>query len=173
MQTEAPAQVGVLCYSGFEKIFILWIMELEKKLNEDMKTAMKAKDAGTLEVLRMTITSIRNKAIEVGKDLADADVMAVIKADAKKIKDSLESFVQNAREDLATKARKELEILESYLPAQMSDADLEVQVRAKVQELGVTDAAQAGKVMGILSKELKGQADGSRIKAMLDKILAA
>lgn len=151
----------------------LLIMELEKKLNDDMKTAMKAKDTTTLEILRMTITSIRNKAIEVGKDLADADVMAVIKADAKKIKDALDSFVANAREDLAAKARGELAILERYLPAQMTDADLEMQVRAKIQELGVTDSGQAGKVMGVLSKDLKGQADGSRIKAMVDKILAA
>lgn len=148
-------------------------MELEKKLQEDMKSAMKAKDAGTLEILRMTIASIRSKAMEVGKDLADADVIGVIKADAKKIKDALESFVANAREDLAEKARRELEILERYLPAQMSDEDLEMHVRAKVQELGVTDAAQAGKVMGVLSKDLKGQADGSRIKAVLDKVLAA
>ena len=63
---------------------------LEQKINDDMKAAMKAKDAGTLEILRMTIASIRNKAMEVGKDLADVDVMAVIKADAKKIKDALE-----------------------------------------------------------------------------------
>lgn len=148
-------------------------MDLEKRLNDDMKTAMKAKDASTLEILRMTISSIRNKAIEVGKDLADVDVMAVIKSDAKKIKDALESFVSNAREDLAAKARTELAILERYLPAQMSDVDLETKVRAKVQELGVTDSAQAGKVVGMLSKELQGQADGSRIKAMLDKVLAA
>ena len=148
-------------------------MELEKKLNDDIKTAMKAKDTDTLDILRMTVTSIRNKAIEVGKDLADADVMAVIKSDAKKIKDALDSFVSSAREDLAEKARKELAILERYLPAQMSDADLEVQVRAKLQELGVTEASQAGKAMGVLSKDLKGQADGSRIKAVVDKILAA
>jgi uncharacterized protein len=147
-------------------------MELEKQLNDDMKAAMKAKDASTLEILRMTITSIRNKALEVGRDLTDADVITVIKSDAKKIKDALESFVQNAREDLAAKARRELEVLERYLPAQMSDTDLEMHVRAKVQELGVTDPSQVGKVMGVLSKDLKGQADGSRIKAMLDKILA-
>ncbi len=148
-------------------------MELEKQLNDDMKTAMKAKDASTLEILRMTISSIRNKALEVGKELADTDVVAVIKADAKKIKDALDSFIQNAREDLAVKARRELEILERYLPAQMSDAELEMRVRAKVQELGVSDASQAGKVMGVLAKDLSGQADGSRIKNMLDKILAA
>lgn len=146
---------------------------LEQKLNEDMKSAMKAKDASTLEVLRMVITSIRNKAIEVGKDLADADVVAVIKADVKKIKDSLETFASNAREDLASKAKRELEILQSYLPAEMSDADLEMHVRAKIQELGVSEASQAGKVMGVLAKDLKGQADGGRIKAMVDKILTA
>ncbi len=147
-------------------------MPLEQQLNDDMKTAMKAKDTSTLDILRMVITSVRNKAIEVGKDLNDVDVMAVIKADAKKIKDSLDSFVSNAREDLATKAKRELEILEKYLPAQMSDEELETKVRAKVQELGVTDPAESGKVMGVLSKDLKGQADGSRIKATLDKILA-
>lgn len=146
---------------------------LEQKLNDDMKAAMKAKDASTLEILRMTISSVRSKALELGKELEDADVVAVIKADAKKIKDALESFVSNAREDLAAKARRELEILEKYLPAQMSEADLEKFVKAKVQELGVTASDQAGKVMGVLSKELKGLADGSRIKAVLDKILAA
>jgi uncharacterized protein len=146
---------------------------LEQKLNEDMKTAMKAKDASTLEVLRMVISSIRNKAIEIGKDLADADVVAVIKSDVKKIKDSLETFASNARDDLAAKAKHELNILQSYLPAEMSDADLEMQVRAKVQELGVTEPSQAGKVMGVLAKDLKGQVDGSRIKAMVDKILNA
>ena len=137
-----------------------------------MKTAMKAKDATTLDVLRMVISSIRNKAIEIGKDLADADVVTVIKSDVKKIKDSLETFASNARDDLAAKAKRELEILQTYLPAEMSDAELELQVRAKVQELGVTDPAQAGKVMGVLAKDLKGQADGSRIKAMLDKVLS-
>ena len=137
-----------------------------------MKVAMKAKDISTLDILRLVITSIRNKAIEVGKDLSDVEVISVIKSDAKKIKDSLDSFVANARDDLAAKAKRELEILEKYLPAQMSDEELETKVRAKVQELGVTDASGTGKVMGVLSQELKGQADGSRIKAMLDKVLA-
>jgi uncharacterized protein YqeY len=148
-------------------------MSLEQQLNDDMKTAMKAKDATTLDVLRMVISSVRNKAIELGRDLAEMDVVTVIKSDTKKIKDSLESFVANAREDLATKARRELEILERYLPAQMSDEDLELHVRAKVQELGVTEPKDIGRVMGMLTKELQGQADGSRIKTMLDKILSA
>lgn len=146
-------------------------MNLQQKLTEDMKTAMKGKDMKTLEVIRMTLASIKNKAIELNKELEDAEVIAVIKSDWKKIKDALDSFVQNAREDLATEAKKELEILERYLPAQMSDEELEKNVRAKIQEMDVKDPSQSGKVVGALAKDLKGQADGSRIKAMVDSIL--
>ncbi len=146
-------------------------MNLQQKLSEDMKTAMKGKDMETLGVIRMAIASIRNKAIELNKELEDAEVIAVIKSDWKKIKDSLDSFVQNAREDLAEAARKELAILEQYLPAQMSDEELEKSVRAKIQEMDVKDPAQSGKVVGALAKDLKGQADGSRIKEVAERIL--
>lgn len=144
---------------------------LFEQLQDDMKAAMKGKDIRTLEVVRMAIASIRNKAIEVNKELSDADVVAVIKADAKKIKDALESFVASAREDLAEKAREELVILEKYLPAQMSDDELEQKVKAKLEELGVQGKEAAGKVVGVLAKELQGMADGSRIKAFVDKYL--
>lgn len=144
---------------------------LFETLQEDMKTAMKGKDMKTLNVIRMAISSIRNKAIELNKELSDADVLAVIKADAKKMKDALESFVTNAREDLAEAAREEITILEKYLPAQITDEDLEGRVKAKIAELGVQGKEAAGKVMGALSKELQGLADGSRIKIFVDKYL--
>lgn len=144
---------------------------LFETLQEDMKTAMKGKDMKTLNVIRMAISSIRNKAIELNKELSDADVLAVIKADAKKMKDALESCVTNAREDLAEAAREEITILEKYLPAQITDEDLEGRVKAKIAELGVQGKEAAGKVMGALSKELQGLADGSRIKIFVDKYL--
>ena len=125
----------------------------------------------TLEVIRMVISSVKNKAIEVNRELEDAEVVAVIKSDAKKVKDALESFVQSAREDLAQKAREELVILERYLPSQITDGELDDRVKAKIAELGATAKADAGKVMGALSKELKDLADGSRIKAFVDKHL--
>jgi uncharacterized protein YqeY len=146
-------------------------MNLQEKLTEDMKAAMKGKDMKTLEVIRMTISSIRNKAIELNKELEDSEVIAVIKSDAKKIKDALESFVANAREDLAEEARKELAILERYLPAQMPDAQLEEKVKEKIAEVGAKTKAEAGKVVGALAKELKGVVDGSRIKEMAEKLL--
>lgn len=145
-------------------------MNLQQQLTEDMKAAMKGKDMKTLDVVRMVIASVKNKAIELNKELDDAEVIAVIKADAKKIKDALDSFVTSAREDLADSARAELKILEKYLPEQLQDADLEKIVRAKVAELGLK-AEDAGRAMGTLAKELKDKADGSRIKAMLDKVL--
>lgn len=136
-----------------------------------MKNAMKAKDASTLDTIRMLMASIKNKAIDLGHELEDADVMAVIKADAKKIKDSLESFVANARLDLAEKARTELKVLEAYLPQQIGDEELEARVRAKLQELGVVDASGMGKAMGAIMADLRDVADGGRIKAMVDKVL--
>jgi uncharacterized protein YqeY len=146
-------------------------MNLQQQLSEDMKAAMKGKDMMTLGVIRMTIASIRNKAIELNKELEDAEVIAVIKSDAKKIKDALESFAANAREDLAEKAREELAVLERYLPAQMSDSELEEKVKAKIEELGAKTSAEVGKVVGALAKELKGLVDGSRIKEKAEKLL--
>lgn len=143
-----------------------------EKLQEDMKAAMKGRDLRTLEVLRMTISSVKNKAIELNKELSDAEVIEVVKADAKKIKDALDAFVENAREDLAQKAKEELEVLKKYLPEQLTDEDLEARVKAKIAEMGAQGKEAAGKVMGILSKELKGLADGSRIKAFVDKHLS-
>ena len=119
----------------------------------------------------MLMASLKNKAIDLGKELDDADVMATIKSDVKKLKDGLESFASAAREDLASAAKEEIAILEKYLPAQLTDGELEEKVRAKLAELGITDVASIGKAMGSLMADLKEFADGSRIKAMVDKVL--
>lgn len=124
-----------------------------------------------MNVLRMAISNIRNKAIELGHDLEESEIISVLKSDAKKIKDSLDSFVAAARADLAEAAKGELAILERYLPAQMSDEDLKAKVVAKIAELNVQTKAETGKVVGALAKELSGQADGSRIKAIVESIL--
>lgn len=146
-------------------------MTLYEQIREDMKTAMKNKDVRTLDTVRMLIASLKNKAIDIGKELDDAEVMATIKSDVKKLKDGLDSFVSASREDLVVAAREEIAILEKYLPAQMSQEELETKVRAKLAELGITDMASVGKAMGALMADLKEFADGSRIKAAVDNIL--
>lgn len=146
-------------------------MTLYEQIREDMKNAMRNKDSVTLDTVRMLISSVKNKAIDLGKEIDDADVVATIKSDLKKLKDGLDSFVSAAREDLAEKARVEIAILEKYLPAQMSEEELEKKVKAKLAELGITDMASVGKAMGGLMADLKEYADGSRIKQMIDKLL--
>lgn len=146
-------------------------MNLREQITEDMKTAMRGKDMATLDTVRMLLASIKNKAIDIGHDLEDADVIAVIKSDLKKLKDGLDSFVSAARDDLAAKAREEILVLEKYLPAQMSDEELEEKVRHVLGELGISDTSQVGKAMGALMQRLKDAADGNRIRAMVEKIL--
>lgn len=146
-------------------------MTLLEQLKEDMKQAMRDKDSETLDTVRMLLSSIKNKAIDLQKEMDDAEIISVIKSDLKKLKDGLESFVSAAREDLADKARKEITILEKYLPQQLSDIDLEAKVREVLAELGITDPANIGKAMGQLMSRLKELADGNRIRAMVEKIL--
>ncbi|MCR4311902.1 MAG: GatB/YqeY domain-containing protein [Candidatus Uhrbacteria bacterium] len=146
-------------------------MTLLETIRNDMKDAMRAKDSLTLDTVRMLLASVKNKVIDLGRELEDAEILAVIKSDLKKLKDSLESFASAAREDLAEKARAEIKVLEKYLPAQLADGELEEKVRAGLAELGITSAADMGKAMGQLMGKLKDAADGSRIKAAAERIL--
>ena len=147
-------------------------MNLYEKISDDIKVAMKGRDAETLSVLRMLMASLKNKGIDLKEELEDADVVAVIKSDVKKIEDSLESFVKGEREDLADKARSEMKVLKKYLPPEMSEEDLEKAVKKVIDELEVGDMSGMGKAMGKVMEELKGQVDGKRVKAMLARLLS-
>lgn len=147
-------------------------MNLYEKITADMKTAMKGKDVETLSVLRMLLASLKNKMIDTRKELEDADVVSTIRSDIKKIEDALESFIAGEREDLANKARAELVVLKKYLPPEMSDEDLEKAVKKVVDELEDGSASDIGKAMGRVMQELKGQVDGTRVKAMLARMLS-
>ena len=104
-------------------------MQLYQQIKDDLKTAMKGKDMRTLDVLRLLSSSIQKKAIEAKEDLDDAQVMAVIKSDVKKLQDALKDFTTAAREDLVETTKEEIEVLKKYLPAEMSDEDLEGKVK--------------------------------------------
>ncbi|MEK7458869.1 MAG: GatB/YqeY domain-containing protein [Patescibacteria group bacterium] len=146
-------------------------MSLVDQIKEDMKQAMRDKNSVTLDTVRMLLSSVKNKAIDMGHELEDVEVMAVVKSDLKKLKDGLESFVSAAREDLAAKVREEILVLEKYLPAQVTDGELEEKVRGLLTELGITDVADIGKAMGQLMGKLKDAADGNRVRAMVEKVL--
>ena len=146
-------------------------MPLPEQIMNDVKVAMKAKEAQTLSTLRLLQSSLKNKKIELGKELEEGYVISVVKKEVKALEDSIVSFVQGAREDLAQKARAEVETLKNYLPEEMSDERLETIVKEALAEIGAVTKAEMGKVMGAVMGKVAGSADGKRVKAIVEKLL--
>jgi uncharacterized protein YqeY len=147
---------------------------MHETIKKQMVEAMRAKDALKLEVLRGLLSSFSNELIakkSADTTLKDEDALAVIKRAVKQRKDSIEQFEKGGRADLADKEKKELAILEAYLPATMSRADIKKIVTAKLKESGPIDPKKAGQFMGLIIKELKGKAEGSDIKAVVDELV--
>ncbi len=147
-------------------------MNLSEQLKADIVTAMKARQPEVLDVLRMLSTSVKNKAIDMKRELDDAEVMAVLKGDLKKLQDALADFTKAAREDLIAKTQEEIAIIKKYLPPEMSAEELEAIVRAKLAELGIKEPKDVGKAIGAVMADLKDKVDGSRVKATIEKILS-
>jgi uncharacterized protein len=147
-------------------------MSLSNEIATNMKNAMKAKDNATLSTLRLLRSALKNKEIDLRHELSDEEVLAVIKSQVKQLKDSFESFSSNGRNDLADGVKVELAILETYMPAQMSDEELEAAVEKAVADSGATTKADMGKAMGAAVKAVAGGADGNRVKAVVQQLLA-
>ncbi|MCR4417949.1 MAG: GatB/YqeY domain-containing protein [Ignavibacteria bacterium] len=141
---------------------------LKEKINELMKEAMKSGDKVKLETLR----SIRAAFIEFdksgsGKELTEEEEIKIINSLVKKRKESIEIFEKANRTDLAEKEKQELEILMSFLPAQLSEEEISKKLDEIIQQLGAKDPKDFGKVMGVAMKEFKGRADGKLVQSLL------
>ncbi len=146
---------------------------LFSKISEDMKNAMKAKNAELLSTLRMLTAALKNEAINLKKpELEDAEAIKVIKTEVKRRKDSIEAYQQGGREDLAAAEVKEKEVLESYLPAQMSEAEAETKIDEILSGIPDDQKSNFGAVMGRVMKSIGDNADGAMIKTILQKKLA-
>ncbi len=141
-----------------------------------MKDAMRAKDQVRLGVIRGLITAMTNEAINSGKGpdgvLTPEEALTVITRAAKQRKDSIEQFIAGGRPELAEDEQAELAILMTMLPAQMSEDEIRAAAQAKAAEMGVTDKSGANQLMGALMKDLKGKADGTVVKAVVDSLFA-
>jgi len=144
----------------------------QAELKEAMKAAMKNKEPVKLTVIRGLISAMTNEAVAKGKGpegiLSEDEVLTVITRAAKQRKDSIEQFQKGGRPELAQSEQEELSIIQAMLPAQMSQEEIAAAAKAKAQELGVTDKSGANKLMGMLMKDLKGRADGTAVKAVVD-----
>ena len=147
-------------------------MSLEQRIAEDIKTAMKAKDAERLSVLRMLKTAITNRKIAQGNEnLSNEEVQEIVQKQAKQRRESIESFKTAGRQDLVEKEQKELRVLESYLPQQLSDEEIRALIQETASALGVTSKADTGRLMKDLMPKVKGRADGRRVNEILGEIL--
>jgi uncharacterized protein YqeY len=146
-------------------------MALKEQIGEDIKTAMKAKDKIRLQTVRSIKKAILDKEVEVrpqGQDsLSEEQEIDLLSQLAKQRRDSIEQFKNAGRDDLADKESQELTIIETYLPEQLSDSELETIIDEIIANSGATSVKDLGKVMGPAMKQLKGKADGKKIQAMV------
>ena len=149
-------------------------MSLEQKIMGDLKTAMLAKDEKALRSLRAIKAAIllAKTSEGAGGELKEDDEIKLLQKLVKQRKDSLEIYQQQSRIDLAQKEQEEIEIIEKFLPKQLSVDELRSEVAAIISEVGATTPADMGKVMGAATKKLAGKADGKTISALVKELLA-
>ncbi len=149
------------------------MLQIIEQVQQDLKTAMRSKDQLSLSVLRMLLSALRNKKIELygnnEQELNDKEVSAVIKSEFKKRKDSIASYEAGDRTDLAEAEKKELPILEKYMPSQMPEDEIRTIANALIAEKGKD--LKYGVLMGQLMSRLKGQADGALAGKILKELL--
>ena len=150
-------------------------MAIHETLKKSIPDAMRARDAVKLQTLRSLITAMTNEVVAKKRKpdeyLNDDEAFVVLKRASSQRKDSIEQFIKGGRPELAEPEKLELAIIDSYLPSMMSREDIMAVAKAKMAELGISGKADAGKFTGTLMKELKGRADGSDVKAVVDELL--
>ncbi len=147
-------------------------MSLKAQITEDMKAAMRAKEMDRLGTIRLLQAAIKQREVDERIELDDAAVLAVVDKMIKQRKDSIAQFQQAGRDDLVAKESAEVAVLQAYMPAQLSDAEIDAAVRDAVAKAGAAGPQDMGKVMGLLKPALAGRADMTQVSARVKAALA-
>lgn len=147
-------------------------MSLENQIKSDMKEALKAGQKERLLTIRSVLSQIKDEWIKKREELTEQEVIGVLMRAVKSRKDSLEMYKQGNRPDLAQKEQSELDLIQTYLPEQMSDADVKKEIAAIVDSVGASDMKDIGKVMGAAMARLKGKADGKLVQLIAKSLLS-
>ena len=142
-------------------------MTLREKINEDMKAAMKARDADKLGAIRLLQAALKQKEVDERVELTDALVLAIIEKMLKQRRDSIEQFAAGNRPDLVAKEEFEVGVLSAYMPAQLSDAEVDAILAGVIAETGATSARDMGKVMNALRPRVAGRADMGKLSSLV------
>ena len=146
-------------------------MSLQQRISDDIKHAMRAGEKLKLMALRSLLAALRKEAMDGGKDLTEAEEIAILQRGLKQRKESAEAFAKGNRPELASKEEEEAQILGAYLPRQLSEAELAEAVAEAVRDTGSSGPKDMGKVMGRLLAKYKGHVDGGRAKDAVQKAL--
>jgi len=142
------------------------------QLRSDLRDAMRARDVPRRNTIRLLEAAIKNAEIDKrGQELDEADILAILQRQVKQRRESIEQFRQGGREDLAEQEELEIGIIEQYLPAQLSRDEIEARARAVIEQVGASGPGDRGKVMGMLMRDLRGEADGSIVNAVVGELL--
>ncbi|WP_432257770.1 GatB/YqeY domain-containing protein [Cupriavidus sp. TMH.W2] len=147
-------------------------MSLKARISEDMKTAMRAREAERLGTIRLLLAAIKQREVDERVELDDTAVLAVVEKLIKQRKDSISQFQQAGRNDLADKELAEVEVLKVYMPAALSDDEVAAEVQQAVAATGAAGPQDMGKVMGVLKGKLAGRADMTAVSALVKAALA-
>ncbi len=139
------------------------------RIDQDLKEAMKAKDEMRLSTLRLMRTALKNKQIDAQHELSEAEVQAVLRTMIKQYQDAVADFMNAGRQDLVERQQKEIDLIAVYLPAAMSEAELEQVVKEALQ---TADVKEVGKAMGIAMKAVNGRADGNQVRVIVQRLLS-
>lgn len=139
-------------------------MNLQEQIQADMITAMKAKEADTVTTLRGLNAAIKNVMIDHDGEFTDADVEKVVARTVKQLNEANKDFASGGRDDLVEQNKKEIALLEKYLPEQMTDEELSKIVAETIEQTGMDTKADMGKLMGAVMGKVQGKADGNRVK---------
>jgi uncharacterized protein YqeY len=144
---------------------------LTEKVRADMTAAMKAQEKDRLSTLRMLQTALKNEQINVGHDLSDEEAMTVIRKAMKQRQDSIEQYTNAGRTEAAEKERAEMELLKTYLPAELSAEELEAGIREIIAGTGAQSKKDLGKVMKEATARYKGRVDGKKVQEVVSRLL--
>jgi uncharacterized protein YqeY len=147
-------------------------MELKNKITEDMKAAMRAKDTARLGTVRLLLSAMKQKEVDERVVLTDADVLAIIDKMVKQRRESIAQFEKAGRNDLADGEKAEIVVLSTYLPQQLSEAEVAAAIAAAISETGAAGAKDMGKVMALLKPRLAGRTDMGKVSGLVKSKLA-
>lgn len=146
-------------------------MSLKEKISEDMKAAMRAKESGKLATIRLLTAAMKQKEVDERVELDDAMILGIIEKMIKQRKDSVTQFEAGGRQDLADQEKAEMVILSAYMPAQLSDAEVQAEVTAAVAETGAAGPQDMRKVIDVLKTKLAGRADMGKVSGLVKAAL--